>query len=130
MNPIRKQQVAKYVLDLCQEICQSRSWKYQLARGQSFYINLETVEIACGLDALAEGIRVAQAEKAEDLVRMFRMHATNAVYFLKWSQEQIPSNAPVGRGGLGYGGVQVFEQRLDVTGHAISALTKLMNLSQ
>jgi hypothetical protein len=32
----------------------------------------------------------------------------------------------MGRGGLGYGGVQVLEQRLDVTGHAISALTKVV----
>ena len=35
----------------------------------------------------------------------------------------------VGSGGLGYGGIQVFEQRLDVTGHAISALVKLQKLS-
>jgi len=38
-------------------------------------------------------------------------------------------NCIVGNGGLGYGGIQVFEQRLDVTGHAISALVKLHKLA-
>lgn len=128
-NRTERENVTGYILELCQEICQSRSWKYQLARGQSFYINLETVEIAVGLDSLAEGIRIAQEEKQDDLAKMFKMHATNALYFLKWATDQVPDSCAVGRGGLGYGGVQVLEQRLDVTGHAISALVKLRDLS-
>ena len=56
---------------------------------------------------------------------MFQMHARNAVYFLEWSQDQVADDCVVGKGGLGYGGIQVLEQRLDVTGHAISALMKL-----
>jgi len=125
----KREKVAKYILNMCQEICQSRSWRHQLARGQSFYINLETVEVACGLDALAEGIRIAREEGDDDLAKLFRMNAVNALYFMKWSQDQVSDSCIVGRGGLGYGGVQVFEQRLDVTGHAISALVKLRDLS-
>ena len=60
---------------------------------------------------------------------MFKMHAKHALYFIEWAQSQVPDDCMVGKGGLGYGGVQVFEQRLDITGHAISALVKLRNLS-
>ena len=116
-------------MDMCQEICASRSWKHELLRGQSFYGNVETVEIACGLDAIAEGIRIAREyEDSTNLAKLFTMHATNALYFLKWAQDQVSDECKVGRGGLGYGGVQVLEQRLDVTGHALSALTKLRRL--
>jgi hypothetical protein len=109
---------------MCEDIIQSKSWKYELARGQSFYPNLDTIEIACGLDALADGMRVARAT-ADARLEAFERQAKNAVSFLQWAQEQVPPNVAVGRGGLGYGGVTVLEQRLDVTGHAISALTKL-----
>lgn len=126
---VQKKAVADYVLSLCQEICLSRSWRHQLARGRSFYINLETIEIACGLDAVAEGCRVAQHEQKEDMLRFFQLHTRNAADFLRWAQDQVPSDSPVGRGGLGYGGIQILEQRIDVTGHAISALTKLWQLS-
>ena len=126
----RVEEVQRYVLDMCQEICQSRSWKYQLSRGQSFYPNVEVVEIVCGLDALAEGIRIAQDLLGEeDTTTMFKMHAKRALYFIEWAQSQVSDDCLVGKGGLGYGGVQVFEQRLDITGHAISALIKLRNLS-
>jgi hypothetical protein len=128
-NLQQQQRFAEYVLNLCQEICQSRSWKYQLARGKSFFINVETVEIACGLDALAEGSRIAQLEQNEDMARLFQIHTRHAVDFLQWAQDQVPLDRTVGRGGLGYGGIQVLEQRIDVTGHAISALTKLRQLS-
>lgn len=122
----KREGVKKYIMDMCQEICTSRSWKHQLFRGQSFYVNLETVEIACGLDAIAEGIRIAREyEDSADLAKLFTMHATNALYFLKWAQDQVSDDCTVGKGGLGYGGVQVMEQRLDVTGHALSALSKL-----
>ena len=60
--------------------------------------------------------------------RLLKMHATNAVYFLEWVQAQVPESCTVGKGGLGYGGLQVFEQRLDVTGHAVSALVKLAEI--
>jgi hypothetical protein len=126
---LQQQRVAEYVLTLCQEICQSRSWKYELARGKSFFINVETVEIACGLDALAEGSRIAQLEQNEDMARLFQIHTGHAGDFLQWAQDQVPLDSVVGRGGLGYGGIQVLEQRIDVTGHAISALTKLRQLS-
>ena len=129
---INIEEVKKYVLEMCQEICQSRSWKYQLLRGQSFYQNIETVEIACGLDALAEGIRINRQEDTkdtEDLDKLFTMHAKNALYFIQWTQDQVSNECIVGYGGLGYGGIQVFEQRLDVTGHAISALVKLHKLA-
>jgi len=89
---IRLAEVKKYILDMCQEICQSRSWKYQLSRGQSFYKNIETVEIACGLDALAEGIRINRQEDtkdAEELDKLFTMHAKNALYFIQWTQDQV-----------------------------------------
>ena len=129
IQPTRIEEVKKYVLDMCQEICTSKSWKYQLYRGKPFYPNISTVEIACGLDALAEGIRLTQSAGNDDdttnLCDMFQMHAKNAVYFLEWSQDQVADDCVVGKGGLGYGGIQVLEQRLDVTGHAISALMKL-----
>ena len=126
----KKDEVRRYVLDMCEDICNSRSWRHQLARGRSFYPNLDTVEIACGLDALAEGMRIAgSSEDAADLARLFERHGRNAIYFLQWAQERVPDDCTVGRGGLGYGGVQVLEQRLDVTGHAVSALTKLRRLS-
>jgi len=131
-SKIRQEEVKKYILEMCQEICQSRSWKYQLSRGQSFYQNVETIEIACGLDALAEGIRINRQEDTEnneDLDKLFTMHAKNALYFIQWTQDQVSKDCIVGKGGLGYGGIQVFEQRLDVTGHAISALVKLHKLA-
>jgi hypothetical protein len=96
-----QKEVAGYVNTLCQEICQSRAWKYQLSRGQSFYANLETVEIACGLDALAEGIRVAKLEKNMELASQFEKNAANAVQFLGWMQSQVPDSCVVGYGGMG-----------------------------
>ena len=32
---------------MCEDICNSSPWRHQLARGQSFYPNLDPVEIAC-----------------------------------------------------------------------------------
>ena len=123
-NQSKAAMVATYVLSLCQGVIDSKSWKYELARGRSFYPNLDTVEIACGLDALADGIHVAR-RITDSRLEVFERQAKNAVYFLQWAQQQVPAEVSVGRGGLGYGGVSVLEQRLDVTGHAISALTKL-----
>ena len=122
--------VKRYIIDMCEAICNSRSWKQQLDRGTSFYVNLNTVEIACGLDALAEGIRIARKDdQRSDLAEAFRIRAVNAMQFLEWAQGRVPEDSVPGRGGLGYGGVQVLEQRLDVTGHALSALMKLRDAS-
>ena len=59
----RRERVSRSILWTCAKRYTSRSWKHQLFRGQSFYVNLETVEIACGLDAIAEGIRIARELK-------------------------------------------------------------------
>ena len=122
--------VASYILEMCAEICESTAWKYELRRGQSFYANLKTVEIACGLDALVDGIRIAKIRHEEELASHFERNAANAVHYLSWAQSQVPESSIVGYGGLGYGGTYVLEQRLDVTGHALSALVKLQKLVQ
>jgi hypothetical protein len=75
-----------------------------------------------------EGPASAEEEESEDEngVANVQLDAETlqAVDFLEWSQNQVPLDG-FGRGGLGFGGVLVLEQQLDVTGHAISALTKL-----
>ena len=116
--------VAQHVLDMCRDIVHSRAWK-ELKQGQRFYANLNTVEIVCGLDAIAEGIRLASAIGDDDTAALLKRNAMNAVYFVEWSQSLVPKDSPVGFGGLVFGGTQVIEQRLDVTGHALSALVKL-----
>ncbi|OEU09207.1 hypothetical protein FRACYDRAFT_248541 [Fragilariopsis cylindrus CCMP1102] len=142
---------ADYCLDMCNDIIRSPSWK-MLSRGKSFYPNLSTIEIACGLDALVQGTHVAAAvavavtkihhnqhdvssssstspssENNNDSTRLlFMRNIDNAIDFLQWSQDRIPKDSKVGYGGLGYGGFVVMEQRLDVTGHALSAISKLL----
>jgi hypothetical protein len=116
--------VAHHVLNMCREIVVSRAWK-ELKQGQSFYANLNTVEIVCGLDALAEGLRLANSIGDVETAALFKRNAMNAVYFVEWSQSQVSRDSSRGFGGLGFGGNHVVEQRLDVTGHAISALVKL-----
>ena len=142
---------ADYCLDMCNDIIRSPSWK-MLSRGKSFYPNLSTIEIACGLDPLVQGTRVAVAvavavtkihhnqhdvssssstlpssENKNDYTRLlFMRNIDNAIDFLQWSQDRIPKDSKVGYGGLGYGGFVVMEQRLDVTGHALSAISKLL----
>ena len=121
--------VADYVLELCRDIVTSQSWR-MLSRGRSFYPNLQTVEIACGLDAIIEGVRVALILARDEDTLLLWSYVNHAIEFLKFVQDQVPSDAAAGFGGLGYGGIQVFEQRLDVTGHAISALTKAYRVVQ
>ena len=121
--------VANYVLELCRDIVTSQSWR-MLSRGRSFYPNLQTVEIACGLDAVIEGVRVALTLARDEDVRLLWSPVSHAVDFLRFVQDQVPSDAATGFGGLGYGGIQVLEQRLDVTGHATSALTKIYRVLQ
>jgi len=118
--------LATHILCMCQDVINSKAWKYELSRGCSFYTNLNTVEIVCGLDALADGIRIALAIDDGQMAALLQRNARNAICFIQWMQDQVPFNSPAGYGGLGYGGVRVLEQRLDVTGHAISALTKLL----
>ena len=118
--------LATHILCMCQDIINSKAWKYELSRGRSFYSNLNTVEIVCGLDALADGIRIAFAIGDTQMAALLQRNARNAICFIQWMQDQVPLDSPAGYGGLGYGGVRVLEQRLDVTGHAISALTKLL----
>ena len=146
----------EYITTLCDDIVSSPTWK-QLNRGQSFYRNLQTLEIVCGLDALLDGLSVVEdtnivksystcntgssstddennnnnnnkddTEHKDDdeRIRLYRLHAMNAIDFVKWAQDQTINL----NGGLGYGGLQVTEQRLDVTGHAISALSKASKL--
>ena len=124
-------QVRNHCTDLCRGIIDSKAWKYDLSRGRMFYPNLETVEIACGLDALVDGMRLSKslsfgAGVAE--TEWMDRPIANAVDFLAWTQDRVPRDAKAGFGGLGYGGTYVQEQRLDVTGHAVSALTKLWDL--
>ena len=117
--------VANYVLSMCQDIVESPAWK-MMARGSSFYPNLQTIEIVCGLDAIMEGILIAQKLSLDTIVTSFERNANNAVSFIRTIQDKVPKTAIVGKGGLGYGGIQVFEQRLDVTGHAIHGLIKVV----
>jgi hypothetical protein len=63
-----------YALGVCQEICQSKYWKYQLSWGKSFYVNLQTIEIACCLDALSEGICVAMLQREDELAKVLTGH--------------------------------------------------------
>ena len=124
---------ASYCLDMCNDIIRSTSWR-MLSRGKSFYPNLSTIEIACGLDALAQGARVAyyyyhelKEEKMYDDFKLIIRNIENAIDFLQWSQDRITNESQVGFGGLGFGGIYVTEQRLDITGHALSAIYKLLN---
>jgi hypothetical protein len=118
--------VANYVLLMCQDIIESPAWK-MMARGSSFYPNLQTIEIVCGLDAIMEGIVIAQKISIDTaVIASLDRNAKNAVSFIKTIQNQVPETAIVGKGGLGYGGIRVLEQRLDVTGHAFHALTKVV----
>jgi hypothetical protein len=112
--------IADYILDLCRGIVVSEPWK-ALAHGS--YDRLSTVEIACGLEALADGTRVALEYSHDKLASQYWHAVVQAVHFLKAVQEQVPKSS-VGYGGLGYA-LQVQEQRLDVTGHAVNALTKV-----
>ena len=154
---------AEYCLDMCNAIIRSPSWKI-LSRGTSFYSNLSsTLEIACGLDALIQGIRVAyhyqqyystnddtitDSHNYHDCYRLFARNIENAIDYLEWSQNlgipdnnnnnnnnddhDSPKEMKIGYGGLGYGngGIQMTEeQRLDITGHAVSALVKVLQLN-
>lgn len=118
-----------YIFQLTKDILNSHAWKYHLAWGQSFYGNLHTLEIVCGLDALADSIQVARTSQSavdgtNNDLEWYLQNAAKAIDFLEWQQSCVPKDS-IGYGGFGFGGSTVLEQRLDVTGHVISALSKL-----
>ena len=115
---------ADYCISLCQDIVNSGSWR-MLGRGRSFYPNLQTVEIVVGLDALMEGMSIARVKSLDNEIQRFEMNARNAICFVIFSKDQIDASALVGRGGLGFGGLTIMEQRLDVTGHAVHGFVKI-----
>lgn len=127
--------VAAYVFELCDAVTKSRSWQ-ALLRGQQK--RLSTVEIACGLEAIAEGTLLAleqlpqarsrSLEGASDHVRNYVTCIDAATNFLATVQNQVPAGT-TGSGGLGHG-LGVLEQRLDVTGHAVNALIKVHQVKQ
>jgi hypothetical protein len=126
------QSIGSFVVALAETVLGSNAWKYQLARGPSFYANLNTIEIACGLDALGDIAMLDMAElttKSESLVQIGPQRVGEAVRFFEWTLSKVPPEAVRGTGGLGFGGTVVREQRLDVTGHALSALIKLQSSS-
>lgn len=129
-SPGKARSIGEYVEALCWDICNSRAYKYELARGRSFFPNLSTIEIACGLDALADAIPVLDA-MGSDRLELVLTRVQNGLEFLLWAEQQpLPSEAKRGHGGLGFGGTLILEQRLDVTGHALSAAIKLQMLNQ
>jgi hypothetical protein len=90
--------------------------------------HLSTVEIACGLEALAEGTRVATVQESNN-AQVYWQIMEKPVSFLSAVQNQVPVGASAGSGGLGHA-LKVSEQRLDVTGHAVNALIKLYMVHQ
>jgi hypothetical protein len=127
------QSIGFYVVALAETVLGSNAWKYQLARGPSFYANLNTIEIACGLDALGDAMLLDMADitakSDESFEQIWPQRVDEAVRFFEWTLSKVPPEAVRGTGGLGFGGTVVREQRLDVTGHALSALIKLQSSS-
>jgi hypothetical protein len=72
-EPEKQREGASYVLGMCHEICQSKSWKYWLSRGKSFYVNLQTIEMAFCLDALSEEICVAMLQREDELAKVLTL---------------------------------------------------------
>ena len=128
-SQVRSDDVAKYIFELCDAIVDSGSWD-QL-RKQHFK-SLATVEVACGLEALADGAKVALDSSPDvqqnEQVAKYWPNIIKAVDFLQRVQDQAPASG-IGRGGLGHG-LNLSEQRLDVTGHAINALVKVYGLQK
>ena len=122
---VTEAKVVRYIMDLCDAIVRSPPWK-QLDRG--VYSQISTVEIACGLEALVEGTRLATTllDKPNYRPKLYWHHVQNAVRFLGFVQDQVPQNT-AGYGGLGFS-LDVPEQRLDVTGHALNALIGISRL--
>ena len=119
--------IARYVFELCDDIVDSTPWKRLVVHR---YSALATVEIACGLEALADGTRLAVQLNDIDRAKYYWNSIQSAVRFLVVVQNQVPHSEGVpGYGGLGHG-VGVLEQRLDVTGHTINALVKVYRIAQ
>ena len=127
VSGVNTTRVASYILDLCDAIVQSHPWR-QLDRG--VYSQISTVEIACGLEALVEGTRLATTllDKPNHRPKLYWLHVQNGVRFLRLIQNQVPQNT-AGYGGLGFG-LNAPEQRLDVTGHALNAMISISRLQR
>lgn len=110
----------QYVNELTMDLLSSRLWSCDLAKGPSFYPTISTLPVVCGLDSLMDVLWLANDEDE----RMLRIDESllidRAVRYLTWLQERSVN------GGLGYGGWTNNEQRLDVSGHALSALSKVL----
>jgi len=120
--------VAEYILDLCNDVVSSEPWQSLMIRDGSGFRHLSTVEMACGLEALADGTRVALELSRENLAAQYWRYVVQAVQFLQAVQDQVPKES-VGYGGLGHA-LGYTEQRLDVTGHAVNALTKICKVNR
>lgn len=118
-------EVTNYIFELCNAVISSRPW-CDLLKGR--WNHLSTVEIACGLEALAEGTRVATVQESNN-AQVYWQIMEKPVSFLSAVQNQVPVGASAGSGGLGHA-LKVSEQRLDVTGHAVNALIKLYMVHQ
>jgi hypothetical protein len=125
--------VADYIFELCDAIIESDPWRL-LRKGE--YAELSTVEIACGLEAIADGCRIALElysesvsldSAAQERLTRYWQYVESAVQFLSSVQNAVPVGAAVGSGGLCYT-LDVPEQRLDVTGHAVNALIKVYDV--
>jgi len=128
-NSVTSSMVADYILELCDAIIESNPWQL-LLKGE--FAELSTVEIACGLEAIADGCRVALQlysesvaldSAAQERLTRYWQYVESAVRFLCVVQNAVPAET-VGNGGLGHA-LHVSEQRLDVTGHAVNALIKV-----
>lgn len=82
--------------------------------------------------AIAEGYRIALKTDSENIDSdvmnrgsLYWTYVEHAVQFLSTVvQDQLQPGLAVGFGGLSHG-IDMFEQRLDVTGHAVNALIKV-----
>ena len=87
-----------------------------------------TVEVACGLEGLADVFAVAAEEEGEEeRVREYGQAIRAAVSFLAQAQAQPGQGPPAAEGGFGHG-LGMPTQRIDVTGHVASAYLKLLEL--
>jgi hypothetical protein len=119
----QRQLTQQYLEDMTKDLVSSRLWAHDLAKGPSFYPNISTLPVVCGLDTLVDvwWLMKNDANKRMSLDHDFPRLLEGALRYLTWAQVRSPN------GGLGYGGwSNDDEQRLDVSGHAVSALSKLL----
>eukprot|EP01083_Nonionella_stella_P020377 56495_1 len=112
--------IGNYVLDLQHSILTSVLMRNLNENGKR-YSKLSTVEVACGLESLCDGLRVALKLKDITKAKTICKGIEDAVLFLNHIQN-ITNN-----GGFGHA-VHVNLQRIDVTGHVANAYMKLINI--